>query len=356
MLRKLSHIIFHLLASLLFLVSCTSQPPPPPSTLFYIYRFDPPAFVELGTNFEPVREIPFSVPVNCSLFNVFPAPVGKFLLIELGCPNGQTVLFLDTDSGSATQPVSDSDSHFLAWSSEGESAYLKIDSFDNAQIVRVALDGRRKKTEINIWTYDLATRPESDDYVFSFSRGLGYGSEMTLSQNHGRDFQQLYVDRFNYLSFARFSPDGDQIAFIKIPDSFTPFTVGELWIMDADGSNARKLADVDSGHGYAANWSPDGKWIAFVKRENSQDEKADRASESLVSNIYLVDVKSGKLKQITFFTDGRVETPHWAPDGNTLAFNKVLNGRMDVQIAEIRSGEIRSLSPEPACCPAWMRK
>jgi Tol biopolymer transport system component len=74
-----------------------------------------------------------------------------------------------------------------------------------------------------------------------------------------------------------------------------------------------------------------------------------------MSNIYLVNIPSGDIRQITHFTNGRVETPHWSPDGNTLAFNVVLDGRMDVQIAELHSGQIRPLLTEAACCPAWIQ-
>jgi dipeptidyl aminopeptidase/acylaminoacyl peptidase len=312
--------------------------------------------VEYSSDFQPVKEIPFSVPADCSLLDVFPAPIGSLLLVELGCPNGQTVLFLDTYSGSVTQPVTGTDSHFLAWKTDGKEAYLKVDSLGNTRVISVDIQGRLKNVDITGWTYDLSTLPGSSDFIFTFSRGLGSGSEMTLSQRNGRDFQQLMVDHFNYLSFARYSPDGKQIAFIKVPDTQTPFTVGELWVMDADGSHARKLSQADAGHGYAANWSPDGEWIAFVKRENVEDESADQSAESLVSNLYRINVQSGELKQITFFEDGHAGTPHWSPDGNTLAFNTVLDGRMEVQIADIISGEIRSLTTEPACCPAWMRK
>ncbi|HLA06127.1 MAG TPA: hypothetical protein VJ022_01695, partial [Anaerolineales bacterium] len=192
--------------------------------------------------------------------------------------------------------------------------------------------------------------------TFALSRGLGFGSELYLANRDGRNETLLSADQYNYLSFARWSPDGKQIAFIKIPDTQTPFTVGELWVMDGDGSKARKLADVDAGHGYAANWSPDGKRIAFVLRENPEDENADQLSDALVSNIYLVDVESGELTQVTSYAEGRVETSYWSPDGNTLAFNVVVNGRMSVSIAELASGEIRSLITESACCPAWMRK
>jgi len=347
--------VYCLLITSLFL-SCTPTPTPPLQTTLLIYRFDPPAFIEYSADFQPINEIPFSIPPDCGLNNTFPAPMGSFLLIELSCPNGQTVLFLDVETGASTQPVTNSDAHFLAWTSDGKAAYLKVDSLGNPRVLRMFTDGDSEPLGINEYTYDLSAKPDSYDFTFTFSRGFGYGSEIHLAQDDGRIMTLLYADPYNYIAFARYSPDGKQIAFIKIPDSQTPFTVGELWVMDADGANAHKLADADSGHGYAANWSPDGKRIAFVVRENPEDENANQTSEALVSNIYIVDVASGELTQVTNFAEGRTETPFWSPDGNTLTFNEVLNGRMNVSIADMISGEIKPLETESTCCPAWMRK
>jgi len=354
--RKIFTVHFSLITSFLFLLSCSPTPTPLPQTSLLIYRFSPPAFIEYSLAYEPIKEIPFSIPPYCGLNNTFPAPIGSYLVIELNCPNGQTVLFLDTDSGSTTQPVTNSDAHFLAWTSDGKAAYLKIDSLGSPQVIRAYTDGAKNILAIPEFTYDLSAKPDSRDFTFTISRGLSYGSELYLAQHDGRTTTQLYADPYNYISFARFSPNGKHIAFIKIPDSQTPFTVGELWIMDADGANARKLADADSGHGYAANWSPDGKQIAFVVRENPDDENANQLSDALISNIYIVDVETGVLNQITNFDNGHVETPLWSPDGNTLAFMVVLNGRMNVSIADMFSGEIKLIEAESACCAAWMRK
>ena len=336
--------------------ACSPMTASPLQTALVIYRFAPPAFLEFSEDFQLTREIPFSIPPNCGLFNTFPAPIGQFILIELSCPNGQTVLFLDVESASVSQPVTDSDSHFLAWMNDGKSAYLKVDSLGSPQFIRTYTNGARDILAIPEFTYDLSAKPDSRDFTYTLSRGLGYGSESFLARHDGRIATLLYVDQYNYISFARFSPDGERIAFNKTPDSQTPFTVGELWVMDADGTDARKLADADAGHGYAANWSPDGRKIAYVVRENPEDENANQSSDALISNIYVLGVDTGTLTQITNFTEGRAETPFWSPDGNILVFNAVINGRMEVYIADVESGEIRPLITESACCPAWMRK
>ena len=356
MYRKLVTAHYLLFAFLFLLASCVSPSTSPHQTSLIVYRFDPPAFLEYSADYHLTKEIPFSIPPSCGLFDIFSAPIGQFVLIELSCPNGQTVLFMDVESASVSQPISNTDSHFLAWMGDGKSAYLKTDSLGSPQIVRVYMDGTKGILAVTEFTYDLAAKPNSHDFTFTLSRGLGSGSELYFAQHDGRIATLLYSDPYNYISFARFSPDGKQIVFIKTPDTQTPFTVGELWMMDSDGSNARKLADVDAGHGYAANWSIDGKRIAFVMRENPEDENADQSSKALISNVYVVNIETGVLTQVTHLANDRAETPYWSSDGNTLAFNMVINGRMIVSIADAATGDIKPLETGSTCCPVWMRK
>lgn len=345
-----------LAVSLAFLASCSPAPRAPLQTSLLLYRFDPPALLEYAEDLRLLREIPLPLPPHCGLFDLFPAPAGGTLLIELNCPGGQTVLFFDLETASASQPFPAADSHFLAWHSDGRAAYLKVDSLSNPRIVRIRPNGTQESLFISEFTYDLAASPASNALTFTLSRGLGYGSELYLTADDGRTARLLYADPLHYISFVRFSPDGKKITFLKIPDTQTPFPVGELWVADADGSNARKLASADTGHGYAANWSPDGTRIAFVVRENPEDEQANQVSQALISNVYVIDLQSGQLTPVTSFTKGRAETPHWSPQGNRLTFNVVLDGRMSVFLADLSSGESRFLGSESACCPVWMRK
>ena len=63
--------------------------------------------------------------------------------------------------------------------------------------------------------------------------GLGRGISHLFDQSGGSELQNLTADSYGIL--PSWSPDGSQIAFKTF--------AGELWVMNADGSNKRRLAD-----------------------------------------------------------------------------------------------------------------
>ncbi|MGE5252125.1 MAG: hypothetical protein ACM3QS_18135 [Bacteroidota bacterium] len=347
----------------LLLASCASLVPPVPASTpagLYVYRLDPPALLQLADDHGSVAsEIPLPPPGGCSASEFHPSPRGDRLALEYACQNGPLSVLVSLSDG-APRPLIDDpavDSHFLAWAADGRSVYLRIDSLNNPRIQRVDVK-TLKPADIPIdpYTYDLAPAPDGKHILFSISHGIGLGSETWLARADGRGAKLLFSDPQGITGYARWSPDGTQIAFIKIPDSQTPYSIGELSLVEADGSNPRKLSDADAGHGYAPAWSPDGQRLAFVVRSNPDDPHADGSLDALVSNIAIVEVSSGTVSQVTHFTRGRAETPIWSPDGNSLQFNTVLDGRMEVQSADLRAGTSSPVLQEAVCCPVWMRK
>jgi Tol biopolymer transport system component len=351
--------ILHLSSFILLLAACapispTIVPLSTESSLF-VFDYSTSSLLEYSSDFAIQREIPLNLP--CPLTGTHPPPRGPRLALELECINGPLVQIVDTDTGKVTTPFSDVDSHFLAWDVDGN-VHLRVDSLGNARLVRVTPNGDEQQFDLPAQTYDMDFAPDGQTLFYSFKRGLGLGSELWAADSAGGRARQLHADADSVITFARWSPDGKQIIFIKLPDSATPFPRGELWIMDADGSHARPLAPADAGHGYAAAWSPDSTRIAFVGRDNPEDPAADQSVGALVSNLYIVDIASGGVTSVTRFEGTLVEAPLWSANGHFLAFSVVsLDDTINVWLADLDSGAVTPLENRgPACCPAWIRK
>jgi TolB protein len=104
---------------------------------------------------------------------------------------------------------------------------------------------------------------------------------------------------------ARPSPDGSRIAFDSDRD-------GEraVYVADEDGTHVRRV----SGDGFAAvpSWAPDGQRLAFVKALPGKPN---------VWNVWIADLASGDLRQVTFNPYGQPWGGSWFPDGRRLAYS-----------------------------------
>jgi len=131
------------------------------------------------------------------------------------------------------------------------------------------------------------------------------------------------------------SPDGRRIVFLH-------GSQGEIFTMNADGTDRRKIVDAPPPRGGATTenssprWSPDGRHIAFARSGTETGE------------IFLVNPDgSGETK----LTDGF--SPSWSADGRSLAFDT--GGGFPSFVYTIRadgSGR-RRVSPIAGETPAW---
>jgi TolB protein len=98
-----------------------------------------------------------------------------------------------------------------------------------------------------------------------------------------------------------YSPDGKRIAFSLMDGSNT-----DIWVMNADGSGARRLTR-DPAIDLSPSWSPDGSRIAFV---------SDRAG---TPQIYTMNADGSGVRRLTFQGNYN-QTPSWSPRGDAIAF------------------------------------
>jgi Tol biopolymer transport system component len=108
-------------------------------------------------------------------------------------------------------------------------------------------------------------------------------------------------------SAPSWSPDGVRIAFF----GFTNGCAG-LYLVDSNGSNFVRAAEIDADAD-PPSWSPDGTRIAFVRSLNNQDSQVRQ------EDIYTMNIDGSDQKRLTD-SPGLDGGPAWSPDGSKIVF------------------------------------
>jgi dipeptidyl aminopeptidase/acylaminoacyl peptidase len=138
------------------------------------------------------------------------------------------------------------------------------------------------------------------------------------------------------------SPDGSAIGFIKASVSLDAGSeASRLWVMGADGSDPRVLADANIT---SFSWSPDGSRIAYAQETVTQ---ATTTTGVVLDDIYVMNADGSDAHQITYET-GLSRDPLWSPDGEQIAFAHYQNGQPRPMVVNTDGGDLHLLAPDLA--------
>ena len=193
-----------------------------------------------------------------------------------------------------------------------------------------------------------AISPDGKYVAFFARRGLFTVDLFVADANTGKVLRKLTGPNadphFDALSFVNasgsWSPDGKHLAFISFEQGDNRVTIFSV----KSRSVERSIKVNGVGAINDAAWSPDGQSIAISGLHGG------------VSDLYLVDVKSGRARQLT--NDRYAELhPAWSPDGKTLAFatdrgpgtnlETLKYGPMSLALMDMPTGNVRELQIFP---------
>lgn len=263
-------------------------------------------FISFTPELKTIHGIPLSVTYfNTPAEGVFVSPQGDINIVSINAK-------IQNLGVKGNNPV---------WSRDNKSIIYDFEGV----ICKVDTDGKNKeKISYEDETYQ-ATHPVcsmfSDKIAFLGTNSAGSANVYTIDLKTDV-IQQLTAfyepTKIEYLSW---SPDGLYLAFLR---------AGQVWIMNNDGKDMKKLTtdELDCKENFA--WSPGGTKIAFTGREN----------------VWIGDIYSTELRKMSF-DDPKTGVLDWSQD-NKLAF--VLEG-ITIMNAD-GSDEIKVLSA--AQYPVWL--
>jgi Tol biopolymer transport system component len=105
---------------------------------------------------------------------------------------------------------------------------------------------------------------------------------------------------------------------------------GQVWVMDADGSNQRPLGPADT-YDYDLAWSPDGRTLAFARWDSPDPDMRSTERAAWISSLWLIDVASGQ-ERLLLSSEGQYAhwSPRWLPDGAGLVLLSTRGGAADL--------------------------
>lgn len=114
---------------------------------------------------------------------------------------------------------------------------------------------------------------------------------------------------------AALSPDGRRVvvALARLDHDANEWR-GHLWMIPTDGGTPQPFT-ADEARDASPVWSPDGRWIAFLSNRGGKR----RGRKKPVMQLWVMPADGGEARQLTFFAAG-VSQPAWSPDGRSLAF------------------------------------
>jgi Tol biopolymer transport system component/predicted Ser/Thr protein kinase len=284
-------------------------------------------------------------------------PLGDTVQVDAAADLG---LFAVSDTGVLVYPTWTFDiGHRLTWADRQGKPLGTLGSPGYPTRLELSPDGRQLAVRIlelftikaNIWVYDLArgvpmrltTEPvNADDPVWSpDGTQIAFGTmrkgsfAICVRAANGLGEEQMLFDGGTDSGYpTSWSPDGRSILF----DRFTVQGKARIWLLPYSGNHAAQPFVQTQFNATAGQFSPDGRWVAYVSKESGQDE------------IYVTPFPGPGARVQVSAAGG--SAPRWQRDGRELFYlssdNKLMDAQMKPAGSAIQVGAVRPLFGFPA--------
>jgi len=228
-------------------------------------------------------------------------------------PDGKRILYASTHLASEACPPEADHSKGYVWA-----VYPGYDIFtansDGSGLKRITnADGYDAEATVNWKTRKIIYTSMASGDLDLWEMNLDGSAKKQITHAYGYDGGAVFshdgkqvVWRANHPS----APEAKKKYADLLHENLTSPMKMELFVADADGSNARQITDFGCAS-FAPTFSPDDKRILFASNKH--------ACDSSKFELYLINTDGTGLRQVTSF-GGFTSFPEFSPDGRKLAF------------------------------------
>jgi dipeptidyl aminopeptidase/acylaminoacyl peptidase len=137
---------------------------------------------------------------------------------------------------------------------------------------------------------------------------------LTRAQDSARSLNVMDEFQLQLATDPQISPDGRRIVYVRrFADPMTDKRYANLWVVNTDGSDHRPLSSGNHSYG-SPRWSPDGNRIAFLSDVDGKQQ------------IYVRWMDTGQTARITNLEQSP-DAIAWSPDGRMISFSALVLGK-----------------------------
>ena len=208
-------------------------------------------------------------------------------------------------------------------------------------IYKMPISGGKAELLRSGMAYEVQPRFSPDGSKISFTSDAGGGDNIWIMDAEGENARQLTKEDFRLLNNAVWTPDGNAIVARKHFTSGRSLGAGEMWLYHIGGEGGLQLTERknDQQDVNEPSISPDGRYLYYS--EDMYPGGMFQYNKDPNKQIYVIkryDFETGENTTITGGPGGAAR-PQVSPDGKKLAFIKRVRTKSVLFIHDLETGE-----------------